>query len=297
MSSKKRNGLSAREFASQQAGQPMPYNNNSASLQGTMTQQKTLSGGTDLASLQSDLGVLNSQYHPGLLGDFTTLMRKVTQNGYDKRMKASGKIADNQFNPTKVSGSTFSSIMDNLESGAGRDMSKMYASTLDAYTKNQESLRNAINDKQQMVDKIVSRMSSGSGNTASERLRKDISADIDKTRAYFNSIRNPEGKDYSLAVFPIEAYEKARQEFIGSYGTANVKDFDNIFANEYLFPEDARRYIKNTSDEKNSQNEELINLYVEQIKKGMHIKDDGTLDLPERLSPYIIQKLQDEGVI
>ena len=70
----------------------------------------------------------------GSLVDFQKVARAISQNTYTSRQKKEGKVTKGQFDPSKVSGSTFKSIMSGLEANRGGDISKMYSSTLDANT-------------------------------------------------------------------------------------------------------------------------------------------------------------------
>lgn len=65
---------------------------------------------------------------------FQTLMRGISQDAYEKRQAKEGKTLGRQFDPSKVSGATFKSIIDFAESGRGGDISKMYAAGVETGT-------------------------------------------------------------------------------------------------------------------------------------------------------------------
>jgi len=88
-------------------------------------------------SLPTNTGTpLNSQQTPqgASLVDFQRVMRAVAQTTYEGRQKREGKITGGQFDPGKVSGSTFKDIINFTESNRGGDISKMYSSGMEAGT-------------------------------------------------------------------------------------------------------------------------------------------------------------------
>jgi hypothetical protein len=82
----------------------------------------------------SGVAPINSQQNPqgGSLVDFQKVMRSVSKNAYNDRKAKEGKVTDGQFDPSKVSGSVFKSIMDSVEGNRGQDISKVYASSVEA---------------------------------------------------------------------------------------------------------------------------------------------------------------------
>jgi hypothetical protein len=316
MASKKRGGLSKREFAAAQAGQPMPYDK---TLRGSMTQEPSapqLTGGTDLASLQTDVKTLSSQYHPGLLTNFTTLMQKISQNAYNRRMAASGKITDGQFDPTKVSGSTFSSIIDNLESGAGKDISKMYSSTIDAYTKSQEQIGDAIKEKQDLIEKIVSRSQSSTSQKA--KLKSDLQEDLDFISGQFDQSKTMDFDKQMSKATPdqfvnLDFYNKQRDAFINAYYVDDPKaaeTFDNYFS-RYLSPEDQEKIAKTDPVERRQiaseqrkaaseeiEQEEAYNQWAdlaEKITNNKKISMEDMKDYGIPIDPKLIKVLEGRG--
>lgn len=80
----------------------------------------------------------------GSLVDFQRVMRAVAQDTYEHRQKKEGKITKGQFDPSKVSGSIFRDIMQNVEQNRGGSVSKIYAAGMDAGT---EMIKQSQEDK------------------------------------------------------------------------------------------------------------------------------------------------------
>lgn len=80
----------------------------------------------------------------GSLVDFQRVMRAVAQDTYEHRQKKEGKITKGQFDPSKVSGSIFRDIMQNVEANRGGNVSKIYAAGMDAGT---EMIKQSQEDK------------------------------------------------------------------------------------------------------------------------------------------------------
>lgn len=80
----------------------------------------------------------------GSLVDFQRVMRAVAQDTYEHRQKKEGKITKGQFDPSKVSGSVFRDIMQNVEQNRGGNVSKIYAAGMDAGT---EMIKQSQEDK------------------------------------------------------------------------------------------------------------------------------------------------------
>ena len=83
-----------------------------------------------------------AQQKPSTLLNFQGVMQKTAQQAYNERQ--SQELGSIGFDPTKVSGGTFSSIIGNLEANRGADISKIYASTLSTYSKIQDTITSQL---------------------------------------------------------------------------------------------------------------------------------------------------------
>jgi len=68
----------------------------------------------------------------GSLTDFSSAMRAVSKDAYKYRQEKEGKVTGKQFDPSRVSGSIFKTIMQNVEGGRGKDISKIYGGAVEA---------------------------------------------------------------------------------------------------------------------------------------------------------------------
>lgn len=106
---------------------------------------KTPTGLTTLAAKPSGSAQVSMETPKmGSLVDFQRVMRAVAQDTYEHRQKKEGKITKGQFDPSKVSGSVFRDIMENVEKNRGGNVSKIYAAGMDAGT---EMIRQSQEDK------------------------------------------------------------------------------------------------------------------------------------------------------
>lgn len=94
--------------------------------------------GGAISTLQS------AQTSPNSLIDFQKVMQLTSQQAYKERQASELSIEGKAFDPTKVSGGTFASIISNLEAQRGGDVGKIYASTLNAYASAQEQITNRL---------------------------------------------------------------------------------------------------------------------------------------------------------
>jgi len=86
---------------------------------------------------------------------FSSVMRGIGTRAYDTRQKADLELAGKQFDPTKVSGGTFSSIIGNLEQRRGTDVSKTYTAGMTAFEKQEarkERLASEIREEQRLKE-------------------------------------------------------------------------------------------------------------------------------------------------
>lgn len=101
-------------------------------------------GGTD-KTLNTDIQRLQvAQQQPNALMDFQKVMQLTSQQAYKDRQTSELKIEGQAFDPSKVSGGTFATIIGNLEAQRGADVGKIYASTLNAYASAQEQITNRL---------------------------------------------------------------------------------------------------------------------------------------------------------
>jgi len=106
--------------------------------------------GTD-KSLSQDIKTLQgAQQKPNTLIDFQKVMAMSSQLAYKDRQASEMKLEAGAFDPTKVSGGTFASIISNLEQNRGADVGKIYASTMNAYASAQEQITNRLQFMQQL---------------------------------------------------------------------------------------------------------------------------------------------------
>jgi len=139
-------------------------------LQNTMTgtsplpniSPPTLTGNTD-----QDIKTLESKYNPGGIANFQSLMQTVSKKIYDQRQQSELASAQQQVDPSKVSGGTFASILTYLEKNRGQDISKTYASTMDAYREAQSQIREDMlrlqDEKQRQKERIQNLMAQAPG--------------------------------------------------------------------------------------------------------------------------------------
>lgn len=92
-----------------------------------------------------------AQQKPSTLMNFQGVMQKTAQQAYNERQ--SSELGGLNFDPSKVSGGTFSSIIGNLEAKRGADISKIYASTLNTYVAVQDRITDQLQFLQEMEEK------------------------------------------------------------------------------------------------------------------------------------------------
>lgn len=97
---------------------PLPRTDVSATLTGDRDK--------DIKSLEKGAGNMEAM---------ASVMRGIGTREYDRRQKADLELAGKQFDPTEVSGGTFSSIIGNLEQRRGTDVSKTYGAGMTAFEK------------------------------------------------------------------------------------------------------------------------------------------------------------------
>ncbi|MFA5990481.1 MAG: hypothetical protein WC803_12870 [Sphingomonas sp.] len=96
-------------------------------------------------NLPQEISKLQSaQQNPNTLVDFQKVMQLTSSQAYKDKQASDFATEGKAFDPTKVSGGTFASIIGNLESQRGADVGKVYAATLNAYASAQEQITNRL---------------------------------------------------------------------------------------------------------------------------------------------------------
>lgn len=96
-------------------------------------------------TLSKDINTLQgAQKSPEMLLNLQKALTTSSQLAYRERQKSELETTSQQFDPTKVSGGTFASILGNLEQNRGTDVSRIYAATLSTYANVQEQITNRL---------------------------------------------------------------------------------------------------------------------------------------------------------
>lgn len=90
----------------------------------------------DINTVLSNANTLGGTLTPGMGTAFQSVMATVARQNYNARQSSELSQLGKQFDPTKVSGGTFSDIIGWVEAKRGADIGKTYAATMDTY--NQE---------------------------------------------------------------------------------------------------------------------------------------------------------------
>jgi hypothetical protein len=90
---------------------------------------------SEISTIQSNANALGN-YTPGMGQAFQSVMATVARQNYNARQSQELSQLGKQFDPSKVSGGTFSDIIGWVEAKRGSDIGKTYAATMDTY--NQE---------------------------------------------------------------------------------------------------------------------------------------------------------------
>lgn len=114
----------------------------------TGLQVPTLTGNnkTDINNLSA------AQKQPNQIMDFQKVMQLTSQQAYKDRQASEMETTSKQFDPTKVSGGTFASIIGNLEQNRGADVSKIYGSTMEAYKFAQQQITERLQYLQELEE-------------------------------------------------------------------------------------------------------------------------------------------------
>ncbi len=246
------------------------------------SQDATLQG--TLGGYQSELADVKSKYHPELLPQFTDVMTKISKIAYDDRKKSEGEHLRKQgVDPSKISGSTFSSILGGLEGKRGLDISKIYGTTMGAYSQSQNQIggristleKNISEEKNRIQREREARIKAATPKklSVSEEMSSDLSG---VKQSLDNWFKKQDAKGVNNLYVPKGMYDEYRREFIRAYGKSKVGDFDAYLEN-YL-PEDNRyKSIREASTEKKT---EEINTFANSII------DSITAGNPDYVSEY-----------
>lgn len=170
----------------------------------------------DVKNLNQDISTLQSaQQSPNSLIDFQKVMQLSSQQAYKERQTAELQTEAKAFDPTKVSGGTFASIISNLEQQRGGDVGKIYASTLNAYASAQEQITNRLQFLQGLKQ-------------SKDQFKKEL--DLKKKELKANS--KLAGKEYKLKVKQLNDTQKNwEKEFALAQYKATVKNnINDVYA-------------------------------------------------------------------
>ncbi len=110
-------------------------------LKGTLTKQPHLvETGDRMNDLNTNIKSLSSKFNPDSITAFNSVMQNISSLAYKKRQTQEHKQLDKEFDPTKVSGSTFAGIMNYVEKNRGADITKIADSSMSAYSSQQKQI-------------------------------------------------------------------------------------------------------------------------------------------------------------
>lgn len=164
---------------------------------------------TDIANLK------NAVSQPSEMLNFQKAMQTAARVGYQERQSSELAKLPEQFDPTKVSGGTFASILGTLEQNRGGDVSKIYQSTLQGYYRAQEMnaqrlefLEEIENNKKQFEEQMkLEKKKLKLLKKESEQDYKLAKADYDMKKKAFDldyelEIRKQQLKEVSSSTYP-----------------------------------------------------------------------------------------------
>lgn len=102
---------------------------------------------------QADIKTLQgAQQKPSDLLNLQKAMQVASSQAYKDRQATEMGITSQQFDPTKVSGGTFASIIGNLEQQRGMDIGKIYSSTMETYKSIQQEISRRMEYLQELEE-------------------------------------------------------------------------------------------------------------------------------------------------
>lgn len=284
------------------------------------------SGSSELSSLNKEISSLKKQYNPGALASFGTIMKQISTTAYNQMAATQKGITDTQFDPTKVSGGTFASIIGGLEQNRGVDTSKIYASTVNDVREQQRMLGETIAQKETLAENIRQRIeqtrleeeriaasrSRSGGGTATERARAAELATVEKYAAAMDAIMQQNGtqgfssadpalnKDaQSAQTLSYQDYKELR--LAAARDGIKGASFDDYFSG--LLSEDDRLSLKKTyaqdsaeqkaADEKAAHEEEVQKI-VDNIENFTYEDSSGQTryDIPAEYKVDVLSRLK-----
>jgi hypothetical protein len=106
---------------------------------GTPTPPKGLTVPDSTGNNKTDINTLKgAQNQPSSMIGFQDVMRRSSQEAYNQRQ--SSELGSLGFDPSKVSGNLFSSVIGRLEANRGQDISSIYKTTMSTYMQVQDTI-------------------------------------------------------------------------------------------------------------------------------------------------------------
>jgi len=156
------------------------------------------------------------------MADFQKIMSMTSRKAYEERQTQELNSVKGQFDPTKVSGGVFSSIIGNLEKERGTDVSKIGQTHMNVYretqaevTKRLDYLQNLREKKRQfMTDYKYSKVAANKLLTGKDNALKRLKADkSDFNRQYIQDLQKA-GTDTSYMDFSASEIKQSIQALL-----------------------------------------------------------------------------------
>jgi len=218
-----------------------------------------------------------AQKKPSMLMDFQKAMQLTSQTAYNERQTKEMEITGTQFDPTKVSGGTFSNIIGNLESKRGADISKIYKSTMDTY----QAVQAQVTQRLQFLEQ-------------QEAARKEFEATMEAREEELKRLKKNDAQDYEMEVARFKfdkekfAYSKTKigsggssQDYSEDYEEKLLSGFNQITVgyDGYVNPYEANRWMADgAKNAKTSDDIKLFNkkaLMLEKIRNPRDLVKTG----------------------
>lgn len=189
----------------------------------TVPETPMLDKETTNKQIQSNINkLLARQEKPNSLLDFQKVMQLSSSLAYKERQASELKIEGTAFDPTKVSGGTFASIISMLEANRGADVTKVYASTLNTYVSVQQEITRRLESLEQLKEEQRQfDMQMNYKEKELKRLKKLDKQNYELEKAKFDEQVDEFNKEFAFKVSKI-----------GS-GTSSSENLKNISAEAY----------------------------------------------------------------
>jgi hypothetical protein len=106
---------------------------------GTPTPPKGLTVPDSTGNNKTDINTLKgAQNQPSSMVGFQDVLRRSSQEAYNQRQ--SSELGSLGFDPSKVSGNLFASVIGRLEANRGKDISSIYKTTMSTYMQVQDTI-------------------------------------------------------------------------------------------------------------------------------------------------------------